>query len=418
MPIDHLDSYERAYVSPTTRTLLCHFAAGDLTRPLPRIEADWAEVFQAVCRNGLLGLTQRYLSHHQTLDYPPRAFRQQVAEAQRLSAMRMLLMYRNVRWVLDQLVRAGLDFMVVKGLAVGHVVYPNPDLRSFNDLDLIVRERDWSDMHRALLAMGFQPEKPWAHPPPKLVPEAVLYELKYWHPQRRLLVEVHYEDILNTGLASCNPEMYWKRVTWVEIDGIAVKAMSLEHQLVHLCAHAHYHGYSRLNWLTDIAFIIRDHADQIDWDMVLATVRNEEAQVSVYYTLDILTRLLGVSAPRGVVAALRPDWFRRWLHEWFMPQEKLLSLQPMWRPDFSFYFTPLLKRLLPDLLVMGRRRDKIRYLWRLLLPPRDWLRYYYQLGDTERIMLHYLLHPLKLAWHYLDEVTGVLVQSRSKLDGR
>jgi hypothetical protein len=70
----------------------------------------------------------------------------------------------------------------------------------------------------------------------------------------------------------------------------------------------------------------------------------------------------------------------------------------------SFYFTPLFKRLLPDLLVMGRREDKLRYLLRLLLPPQAWLQDYYQLSDTPKIAVHYLLHPLKLTYHYLVEV--------------
>jgi hypothetical protein len=109
-----------------------------------------------------------------------------------------------------------------------------------------------------------------------------------------------------------------------------------------------------------------------------------------------------------VLTALRPDRFRRWWHERYLPEEKVLSLQPMPRPDFSFYFTPLFKRLLPDLLVMGRREDKLRYLLRLLLPPQAWLQDYYQLSDTPKIAVHYLLHPLKLTYHYLVEVATIV----------
>jgi hypothetical protein len=189
--------------------------------------------------------------------------------------------------------------------------------------------------------------------------------------------------------------------------------LSLEDQLIHLCTHAHYHGYTRLNWFSDIAFIVRDHAAQLDWERLLETVRIEEVQVGVCYTLHFLDRLLGVSAPADVLAALQPDRFRRWWHERYLPEEKVLSLQPMWRPDFSFYFIPLFKRLLPDLLVMGRRGDKLRYLLQLLFPPRTWLRDYYKLGDTSRVAVHYLLHPLKLTYHYLAEVVTVVFSPRT-----
>ena len=408
MQIEQLDSYERAPISEATRTLLCDFAAGDLERPLHRLDADWEEVFHAVCRNGLAGLTHRYLQSWEPQDYPPPAFREWIARAYRTSAMRMVMMYGRIGKVLARLASSGVDYLVVKGPALAHTAYPDPDVRAFNDLDLVVRERDWSAMHRLLVGMGFRPEKDLPHPPPRLTPQAVPYELKYWQREMELLVEVHYDDILNAGLAARDVEGFWQRAIWAEVEGTTVKALSLEDQLIHLCSHAHYHGYTRLNWFSDIAFIVRDHGAQLDWAQLIATVQVEEAQVGVYYTLCFLEQLLGVGAPEDVLAALRPDRFRRRFHERYLPQEKVLSLQPMWRPDFSFYFTPFLKRLLPDMLVMGRRADKIRYLARLLAPPREWLIDYYALDGTN-VAAHYLLHPLKLIYHLAGELLDAVI---------
>jgi hypothetical protein len=404
MRIEKLDSHERVPLSDATRTLLCDFAAGDLKRPLHHLEADWEKVFQGVCRNGLLGLTHRYLKQWEPHDYPPPEFRQWVQQAYRTSAIRMALMYRHIGKVLAQLVESRVDYMVVKGPALAHTVYPDPVLRAFNDLDLVVRERDWAVMHQMLVKMGFKAEADLPQPPPKLVTQAVFYELKYWHQKTGFLVEVHYDDLLNAGLASREMEGFWQRAIRVDLEGVPVKALSLEDQLIHLCAHAHYHGYTRLNWFSDMAFIVRDHTAQLDWERLIQTVRVEEAQVGAYYSLRFLEQLLGVGVPGDVLTVLQPDRFRRWWHERYLPKEKVLSLQPMWRPDFSFYFTPFLKRLLPDLLVMGRRGDKLRYLLRLLLPPQTWLRDYYRLSDAQNIAVHYLLHPLKLTYHYLAEV--------------
>ncbi len=405
--IDRFDTHERSLISDTTRALLCDFAAGDVTRPLSHLDADWKDVLQHVCSNGLLGLTHAYLAHQDCQDYPPPEFRQGIQQAHIANTTRMLLVYRGVVKVLAQLAKFEMDYLVVKGPALAHTVYPDPAWRSFNDLDLIVRERDWATMHRRMLEMGFRPEAGLLpQPPPKLVPSAVAYESKYWHRETSFLVEVHYDDILNAGLASCDVEGFWERAISINVEGAPAKALSLEDQLIHLCAHAHYHGYTRLNSLSDIAFIVRDHAARLNWEQLVKTVRTEEVQVAAYYTLHFLDQLLGIQAPADVLSSLQPDPFRRWWHERYMPQKKVLSLQPMWRPDFSFYFQPLFKRLLPDLLVMGRRREKIHYLLRLLLPPPAWLRYYYHLNETQGVALHYLLHPLKLIWHYLAEIVA------------
>lgn len=407
--------HERVLISETTRLLLCDFAAGDWQRPLRRFNpVDWEEVFSGICRNGLLGLTYSYLKHHPHEDYPPAAFREWVRQASRLDVLQTALRYRQVRQVLTALNQAGLDYMVVKGPAVAYTVYPEPNWRPFNDLDLIVRESDWATVHDLLLALGFYQEVDEKNhalelpqPPPKLIPQAVPYELSYWQPELELRVEIHYDDILNAGLAARDREGFWRRARVITIEETPVKVMSLEDQLIHLCMHLHYHGYTRLNAFTEIAFIVRDHAGQLDWAQLIETARIEEAEVGVYYTLHFLDQLLGVKTPAHILTALRPDRFRRWWHDYYMPQQEVLSLAPMPRPDFSFYFLPFFKRLLPDLLVMGRRKEKLRYLVSLLAPPPAWLRHYYRLDDAQPILIHYLLHPLKLAAYYLAELTGL-----------
>jgi hypothetical protein len=73
------------------------------------------------------------------------------------------------------------------------------------------------------------------------------------------------------------------------------------------------------------------------------------------------------------------------------------------RADFSFYFLPLFKRLVPDLLVMD---DAARSFvtWRCSRRSSSWLRHYYAVPEHAGIGIYRVLHPLKLAWHYLAEI--------------
>lgn len=414
MPANLQGSYERVNISASTRTLLCVWAAGDFAQPLTRVEADWVEVFDAVCQNGLIGLTYHYLEQHGELDYPPATFRQQIQNAYRALVIRMNVLYRHIAQVMTWLTNAGIETIVVKGPALAQQIYAEPMLRSFNDLDLIVHERAWRDVHRVLTENGFVVEEDFTEPPPKLIPQLSPYEIKYWHRTTKLLVEVHYEDLYNTGLAARDVDGFWQRAQRCRLGDLVIQVPSLEDQLIHACTHLHYHGYTRLNWFSDLAMMVRDHAAQLDWERVIAIARTEEIQVGVYYSLYFLERLLNVAVPRAVLDALRPDRFRRWWHEFYLPADKVLSLRRMTRPIFSFYFLPLLNRLLPDLLVMGRRKEKLGYLMRLVLPPREWLRSYYQVSDPRLVPLHYVLHPLKLAYHYLVEIIAALLAFRRR----
>jgi hypothetical protein len=405
--------FGRDELSEQTRQLLCFFSSGDLERPMPQDDADWQELLQALSNEGLLLVAHRYLKQRPDQTAPPH-FRQAVRQISLRILSQMMLFRRQVKKLLTFLNESDLQFLVIKGPAVAHTIYPEPGLRLYGDLDLVVRETDWTTAHRLLYQAGFQqvrsaPNQPdVAEPPPKFAPPVVIYEQVYRHPRTHVTVEIHYDDILNAGIASKDVEGFWQRAIVTELEGVPVRVMSLEDQLVHLCMHIHYHGYNRLNALTDIAFLVRDQASQLDWDKVMRVTRTEEAEVGVYYTLFYLEQLLDVSAPDAFIEAVRPDAFRRRWHEYYLPAAKVLSLEPMWRPDFSFYFHPLFKRLLPDMLVMGRRREKLACMLGLLLPPRNWLSYYYNLGEEQHLALHYFLHPFKLLYHYLLEIFYVI----------
>lgn len=396
--------YERTPMATATRDLVCAFAACDIDHTLPRIDADWDQVFAAVCNHVLIGPTFYYLNHHTDPDYPPPAFRQQIQAAYRTQVIRLERLYRQIGNVLHQLNRAGIEYLVIKGPALAPLVYPDPMLRSFNDLDLIVRERCWHAVSRVLSQQGFaiDPDSP-PTPPAKILPQFSTYETKYWNRQTNFLVEVHYDDLYNTGLIAREVDAFWQRAISLKLGETNFHVPALEDQLIHACMHVHYHGYTRLNWLTDLALLVRRFNDQLDWDHIIQTARREEIQVGVYYTLYFLERLLGIAAPRAALTALRPDRFRRWWHEYYLHEHQVLSLQPMLRPIFSFYFLPVYGRLFPDLLIDGRRAEKLWYLCRLILPPRAWLRDYYKLSDSDHLLVHYFLHPFKLAYHFLNE---------------
>lgn len=68
------------------------------------------------------------------------------------------------RVVVARLARAGIPFACLKGFATAHTLYPDPDLRTFGDLDLLVRPSDRGRLVDALVADGFafrSTPRPW-----------------------------------------------------------------------------------------------------------------------------------------------------------------------------------------------------------------------------------------------------------------
>jgi hypothetical protein len=398
--------FDRVNLTDATRDLLIGLATADLDRPLDdacEAVTDWDELFSAICANGLLGVAQRYASAGRDAASIPAAVTQRINQAQAVSSVQSHAMLLSAGTVLRAIQDSGIATILLKGPALARLAYPHPSMRTFGDLDLMVRERDMQRMHALLVEHGFVPDIDLNELQIKLIPQCTTYEIAYVHPQTFLKIEIHFDDLLNAGLASRDLDGYWQRAVPFDINGVELKTLAPQDHLIHLCAHMHYHGYVRLNWFTDVALILAACGDQIDWQGFVATVRREEANVPVYYSLYYLQRLLGVTVPATVMSDIQPTRIQRRIHEYYLPAAKVCSLEPMPRPDFSFYFRPYFKRMLPDLLVMGRRREKLLYLLRLLAPPPAWLRRYYRLAPRQRVTPHYVLHPVKLALHAFRE---------------
>jgi len=412
MEIPVLDSYERQAVSPQVLAVLVDFATLDPSRPLSNTNLDWEELLAAILRNGLIGTAYHYLACNPTIEGLPQSFQDKVRHLFVLQSLRTAWINRNIRQVLSALNESGIDYLVVKGPAIAQSLFPEQNLRVYNDLDIIIREKNWGDFAELLFKLGYSVLAGQPVPPPKVIPQETDHETEYINAEGTFRVEAHYDDILRTGLMAKNAEGFWQRSICQSMDNTPLRTLCLEDHLIYLCAHAHHHAYSRLNWFTDIALIVRNKADQMDWQMLASTVLSEEAQVPVYYTLHFLERLMGIRVSAAFMNAIKPDAFRQRMHDLFMPPEKVLSFQPLPKFMFSFYFWPLYQRLLPDLMVMGRRKDKLAFLLRLLAPPRDWLRFYYRLKSVGWIDYYYLLHPLKVIGGYLEETFRVIIRHR------
>ena len=156
--------------------------------------------------------------------------------------------------------------------------------------------------------------------------------------------------------------------------------------------------------LTDLLFILRDRAGQINWVSFLRTVALEEAQVPVYYSFRLVSHLFDLSLPEGVMDAVRPDAFRRWWHERYMPEKLVNSLSAKIWIAFSFKNSPLFSSAIMNILVMGRRSEKLYYLLRLLCPSPPWMRQKYGLSPNEALAPYYLMRPLSMAFTALVDV--------------
>jgi hypothetical protein len=264
---------------------------------------------------------------------------------------------------LDALRREGLKAALTKGARLAPLLYGDPGLRPFWDVDFIVRPRDWPALTRILDRFGFaEAEEPVPGP---LCPPAPALDWTYSPYFRRgsIYLEFHFNP-LGLHLPTSEDEDLWASARMRTVAGTEALVLSDEHELCYLCLHAQQHSYERLIWLTDIAETAA--RPDIDWQRVLALCRRHGIAGPVSYALR-LARVVwpGAIDPR-VLARFPVGPVEGTALRFLYPEESVSRRARL--TSWPYY--------MPSLLSLWERRSPglaAKTLASILFPPRTWM---------------------------------------------
>lgn len=117
----------------------------------PLTDADWWVLLTNVRRHRIEGLLVAAVAEGWPCTDPQRA---QVLSAHRRAMGSALVLEQLLLELADRLDEAGVRWRVVKGPASAHLDYPDPALRSFGDIDVLVAGADLPRAYSLLESMG------------------------------------------------------------------------------------------------------------------------------------------------------------------------------------------------------------------------------------------------------------------------
>ncbi len=202
--------------------------------------------------------------------------------------------------VLDAFREAKIEGMPFKGVALGALLYGDYTLRAAGDLDLIIRQEDLRQAAEIMRARGYTLVTPIR---PDGRPVAENYDEYHFERQSDgMVLELRWRlDFVHPRYAH-NIGLDWmaQRPQFVHLAGAQVPAPDQETTLILLCMHASKHRWSRLNWVCDVAQLLRA-TPSLDW----AKVQRESATVglrkAVALGLLLAHRVAGVAIPFQIV---------------------------------------------------------------------------------------------------------------------
>lgn len=336
------------YPPPILATAAYSLAGTAHTFPTEPLDAtSWAAVMAAARRNRLTGLLNAATSDGAFPATAPQ--RAEARAAHRRQLLRVLALERELVAVCGLLDAADVPTRVLKGSAVARLDYADPALRSFIDLDVLVRAEDIERAVAVLSAAGFR--RTLAEPRPgfdrrfdkgmTLIPPAG-YEL-----------DLHRTFVLGPWGVVMNPGDLWDEGQAVAVGGASLRALSRHNRFLHACYHAALGDWPlRLGSLRDIAEMLRGWADAAPVVGPVTARWGVEAVVAA--AVSDTYRLLGLDAENELVR-----WANRYVPS--RRHERWLALHT--RSDKTFA-----AQALATLWVLPRWRDKAAYLRALALP--------------------------------------------------
>ena len=276
------------------------------TRDAPNLAAlvqavDWLELLLLAEEHGMVGHLTAAMRELEASIIPPDV-RRLLLERQRAQLFFSLQLTAELFRLLDRFVSEEIAAVVVKGPVLSQRAYGDPAIRTYGDLDLLVRQRDIRRATELMIAAGYEAIVPLVAIDAGKIPGQYLFHSS----DSQLLVELHNDRTLRYFPRSLPLEKFFARQIRIPLDGRQVPALCVEDELVLICIHGAKHFWERLSWIADVAALVARQSN-IDWQLVAASADEIGAERMLHIALRLAKDLLKVPLPERIASAVEKD---------------------------------------------------------------------------------------------------------------
>lgn len=265
---------------------------------------DWEAFSRLAWRHGLMPLASSHLLNSFADLVPERALGK-MREDFRHNAARNLWLASELCAMLDALRARGVEALPLKGPALAVQFYGDAKLRSFVDLDLLVRPRDARRAGEVLASLGFRPRLQLG-----AAQEAMLSRSEcdrvYMREGRNLTCELHWAVTPPYFSVPLSTDEIFSDLADVELCGRRVGVPSDETTLVMLCVNGAKDLWLSLEHVCAVAELVRTRPD-LNWEHVAATAGRAGARRMLLLGLHLARVLLEAQLPEALGKRIDAD---------------------------------------------------------------------------------------------------------------
>lgn len=334
---------------------------------------DWKACFDLIVSTGTAPLVSKVIAGKGILSQDMETSLDTVRQQVRVSN---IILYTETKECLQAFKQAGIPAVLLKGLALVILIYHDYSLRRCIDADILVHKTDLPRAIDLLVGMGFKVATPEVKRESEIDYENEFQLIK--QDATRTKIELHW-SLFDSPYYQEHLPIYWFWQTQKSIDfyGIETNILGPEAQVIHLCGHLvlHHRG-DELLWLNDIAWVIVQCQDIMDWEMLLEKVQSYQLLIPVQKVIAELNNNWSVPIPAE---------FLKRLFALRASKDEVVRITRLVTMDRGAG-----KRFVDDLSGIGGWRKRLRFILLKLFPSIDYMRQRYHVSNSLLLPLYYL----------------------------
>ena len=265
---------------------------------------DWDYVVYEAEENSLTPLVARHLSEFAPAVLPA-AVSDRLKKTCRANTVRCLYLTADLLRILELFRSKGIEAASYKGPVLAAQAYGDVALREFEDVDIVLRQRDLPAAHEVIVGLGYRPKFEWILSPgasASLVPG----EYNYRDIERRAMVEIHTERTLRHYPMPPNLDEFFQNVIQVRVADRDVPTFAPEYSLPMLCIHGSKDFWERFSWIADVSELIQA-CPAFDWNKTRRIADSLGAARILNLGLTLAKTLLDAPLPAEIAASIELD---------------------------------------------------------------------------------------------------------------
>jgi hypothetical protein len=260
-------------------------------------ELDWDRLLYLATGHGVVPLLYRTLSTVRPAGIPANVTERLRGEAQGIAG-RNVLLATELLGLLDLLRASDVSAMPYKGPALACQVYGDLRLRSFIDLDILIRRIDVPKVRQLLIENGYQPQLMMTEGKERAILRSECDEV--FTGANGSVLEIHWAITPPFFSFQLKTDDLFARQTTIELLGRKVMALSPEDLLLILSVNGAKDMWNRLEFICRVAELLRRYPE-LNWDSAFVRSRELGAERMLLLGLFLAHFLMGATLPKEVL---------------------------------------------------------------------------------------------------------------------